>query len=278
MCTTRTLLLRQRSQLHRHQVRCRAEERPASQLADQGPKQSQEPPQQPATSNLAVSIGIGLVYAALLGYAFFLSPNQTPFRDQYFLEKLVGVGVQDGVTINSVFSQLFLIMGVYPAIYAALLIPSARSANKIPAWPFVAVSFFLGAFALGPYFALWSPSQDVQAPPRKEELEGWKNLGLKITESRANGILLLVASLVIFGQAATAGGAAWAEYGRLFDESRFVHVTSVDFLTLSCFAPFWMYNDASARQWEPRDKLLPILSLLPVVGPAIYLVLRPRAE
>ena len=64
------------------------------------------------------------------GYAFFLSPNQTPYRDMYFLEKLSGLGVNDGVQINAVFAQLFFIMGLWPCIYAALLIPSARSGNS----------------------------------------------------------------------------------------------------------------------------------------------------
>ena len=64
------------------------------------------------------------------GYALLASPNQTPYRDMYFLEKLVGLGAADGFQLNIVFTQLFFIMGIWPAIYAALLIPSARSGNK----------------------------------------------------------------------------------------------------------------------------------------------------
>jgi hypothetical protein len=64
------------------------------------------------------------------GYALLLSPNQTPYRDMYFLQKLAGLGEPDGVAINAVFTQLFFVMGLWPAIYAALLIPSARSATK----------------------------------------------------------------------------------------------------------------------------------------------------
>ena len=48
----------------------------------------------------------------------------------YFLQKLAGLGEPDGVAINAVFTQLFFIMGIWPALYAALLIPSARSATK----------------------------------------------------------------------------------------------------------------------------------------------------
>ncbi len=53
-------------------------------------------------------------------------------------------------------------------------------------------------------------------------------------------------------QALLAGGEAWQEYLQLFQESRFVHVTSADFTALSLFAPFWMWNDAEKRQWEGR--------------------------
>ncbi len=49
-----------------------------------------------------------------------------------------------------------------------------------------------------------------------------------------------------------AGPQSWAEFGRLLDESRLVHVTTLDFLCLTAFAPFWMQNDAEARDWEQR--------------------------
>ena len=61
-----------------------------------------------------------------------------------------------------------------------------------------------------------------------------------------------MSAAALWGVALTAGGPAWYEYGRLFDESKLVHVTSVDFCLLTAFAPFWMYNDAQLRGWEPR--------------------------
>jgi hypothetical protein len=64
--------------------------------------------------------------------------------------------------------------------------------------------------------------------------------------------LLTGGALFLLAAAATAGGAAWSEYLKLFDESRFVHVTSIDFLCLTAFAPFWMWNDAQQRDWGPR--------------------------
>ncbi|KAK9918857.1 hypothetical protein WJX75_007539 [Coccomyxa subellipsoidea] len=225
-----------------------------------------------------ISAAVGLLFwAAFVGYALLLSPNQTPYRDMYFLEKLTGLGVDDGVQINAVFTQLFFMMGLWPAIYAALLIPSARSGNKIPAWPFVALSFGVGVFGLGPYFALWTPSREAVAPPKPEELEGWNKLALKGTESKIGAWLIFAGAVATIAQAALAGGEAWSAYWELFVESRFVHVTTTDFAALSLFAPFWMWNDAEKRQWQGRERWLPLLSLLPFLGPAIYLTLRPKA-
>ena len=49
----------------------------------------------------------------------------------YFLEKLLGLGVDDGVKVNTVFTRLCWLMGVWPAVYASLLLPTAKSGNKV---------------------------------------------------------------------------------------------------------------------------------------------------
>lgn len=73
-----------------------------------------------------------------------------------------------------------------------------------------------------------------------------------VLESQWNAALLLGGSVVLWGLALTAGAPAWAEYGHLFDESKLVHITTLDFMLLTAFAPFWMWNDAQLRNWEPR--------------------------
>ena len=46
--------------------------------------------------------------------------------------------------------------------------------QQVPAWPFVVGSFAFGIFALGPFFALWTPIKDDhlgrRGPPKKSEL------------------------------------------------------------------------------------------------------------
>lgn len=46
-----------------------------------------------------------------MAYAVLAAPNLTPLRDQYFLEKLVNLGENDGVKINQIFTAIFNIMG-----------------------------------------------------------------------------------------------------------------------------------------------------------------------
>ena len=55
-----------------------------------------------------------------------------------------------------------------------------------------------------------------------------------------------------------------------------MHVTTIDFLLLTAFMPFWISNDAEFRG-KFKDTAL-LFGLLPVIGPALYLFLRPRSE
>lgn len=229
-------------------------------------------------SSLLISGALLAVWAGLVAYAFVFSPNQTPTIDQFILLKLVGLKPDDPYQVNTIYTSVFNMMGIYPLVYASLLIPAARS-NKLPAWPFVVGSMAMGAFALLPYMALWSPkTPPQQLPPPKEELEGWNRLFLKGAETPVLPALLAAGAGFYLFKAVTAGGDAWVDYLRLFDQSRLVHVTTVDFMLCTLLAPFWMSNDAEGRKWQQRDTLLPVLSALPLVGPAIYLVLRPKAD
>mmetsp|Transcript_16127 Transcript_16127/g.34903 ORF Transcript_16127/g.34903 Transcript_16127/m.34903 type:complete len:271 (+) Transcript_16127:1-813(+) len=246
------------------QVRCRDS-------YQAGPSQEEE------DNNTLTAIGMAALWIGLLAYVFMLAPNQTPYRDQLLIKLIVGITKDDTYQVNQVFYCLFNIMGIYPAIYASLLIPAGRSENKVPAWPFVTLSFAFGVFALLPYFVLWRPAKDLELPPPKQELEGWNKLFLRGAETPVMPAVLLAASVYLIGTALTAGSDAWLGYLKLFDESRLVHVTTLDFATLTALAPFWMSNDAQLRDWKDREKLLPILSVLPVVGPAVYLLLRPKS-
>ena len=86
--------------------------------------------------------------------------------------------------------------------------------------------------------------------------------------------MCLVATAGLLFNAFSSGVESWNAYFRLFDESKFVHVTSLDFCALSALAPLFLWNDAEKRGagWA-----LP-LAAIPMLGPLIYLILRPRAS
>lgn len=225
------------------------------------------------------SVGLFALWGALVGYAFLLSPNQVPQFDSYLLRKFLNLE-DDGVSINTVFTSLFYVMGLWPVIYTALLIPAGKS-KGLPVMPFVALSYGIGAFGLLPFMALWKPDGTVTSlpPDSKEELEGVKNVVTRGMENPFVAWGILAGVLFCIGNAAFAGSTQWKDYVTLFWMSRFVHVTSIDFMTLSLLAPFWMENDAKLRNWDGRDSpVFTLLQFTPVLGPAIYLVLRPKAD
>ncbi|KAM1164808.1 hypothetical protein ACFX13_024901 [Malus domestica] len=190
--------------------------------------------------------------------------------DMYFLKKFLNLKGDDAFRMNEVLVSIWYIMGFWPLVYSMLMLPTARSSrSKVPVWPFLILSCFGGAFALLPYFVLWRPP-----PPPVDESELTRR-PLNFLGSKLTAWISLAAGLGLIVSAGLAAGADWKEYYQYFNESKFIHATSLDFTLLSAFAPFWVYSDMTARKWFDEGSWLLFLSLVPLVGPALYLVLRP---
>ncbi|XP_015695574.1 uncharacterized protein LOC102716896 [Oryza brachyantha] len=220
-------------------------------------------------SDWTTSVLLFGIWAGLMYYVLQLAPNQTPYRDTYFLQKLSNLKGDDGFRMNEVLVSLWYIMGLWPLVYSMLLLPTGRSSkSKIPVWPFLVLSCIGGAYALIPYFVLWKPP-----PPSidEDEIGQWP---LKFLESKLTAGVTFVVGLGLFIFAAKAGGEDWHEFTRYFRESKLIHVTGLDFCLLSAFSPFWVYNDITARRWKNGSWFLPV-ALIPFVGPSLYLLLRP---
>uniref|UniRef100_A0A803MGM5 Cardiolipin synthase N-terminal domain-containing protein n=1 Tax=Chenopodium quinoa TaxID=63459 RepID=A0A803MGM5_CHEQI len=205
-------------------------------------------------------------------YVFNLSPNQTPSRDMYFLKKLSNLIGDDGFEMNRLLVSLWYIMGLWPIVYSMLLIPSGRSSkSNIPVWPFATLSFFGGVYALIPYFILWRPPPP---PVKEDELSSWplNFLESKLTAGVRTDLIYIGLGLIVYAGLAID---EWKEFYQYFRESKLVHATSLDFTLLSAFAPFWVYNDMTARKCYDKTAWLLPLSIIPFLGPALYLLLRP---
>ena len=189
------------------------------------------------------------------------------------------------------FFYLFNLMGVLPAIQAALLLPSAsKNVRSVPAWPFIVASFALGAFALLPYFVLRGRGQQQKIDVGTESSP--PSAMLRFTQSRLNGIfLLLAASALVLGAVSTSplssfsstSTESWDTFVNLFNTSKLVHVTTLDFMTLSLLAPYTALLDWEERFQGKNSSLLKssnilAFTLFPAIGPALYVALRPSGQ
>jgi hypothetical protein len=201
------------------------------------------------------------VWLLFLGYAVFFAPPSTPDTSE-LLTKLI-LAQTEG--LNPILVALFNIMGLLPIWYWFLLVPDSRI-QKIPVWPFALGLMAAGGFALLPYLALRTSS--VQAPPAQKSLS-W------IQRIFDNRWIALIAVLGVFGLGFYGlRQGDWTNYLTQFHSNQFVHIMSLDFLMLCTCLPILIQQDLTHRGLTEKD-LLWKLALIPLLGPALYIVLRP---
>lgn len=200
----------------------------------------------------------GALWLGLVVYAFFLAPPNQP--DTFPLIKDLSTGQWQG--INPLIIALFNIMGVFPMIYSCLLFFDGRG-QKLRAWPFAACSFGVGAFALLPYLALRQPNPTFT---------GQKNSLLKLLDSRWTGVLLGLGTVGLLAYGLLAGD--WGDFVQRWQTDRFIHVMSLDFCLLCLLFP-GLLGDDMARRGLHDQRLFWAVSLVPLLGAVVYLVLRP---
>ncbi|MFM2429611.1 MAG: hypothetical protein RLZZ511_824 [Cyanobacteriota bacterium] len=205
-----------------------------------------------------IQLAIALLWLGFSLYAFFLAPPSQPDT----LELITRLSTQDLAGINPLIVYLFNIMGVIPLLYSAVLYADGRG-QKIPAWPFAVGSFFLGAFALLPYFVLREPNP---------QFVGVKNRLIRFWDARIIGILIAIAAVTLLVLGLSQGN--WADFVAQWRSDRFIHVMSLDFCVLSLVFPVLLQDDLGRRGMA--DKYFWPIALVPLLGPLVYLMLRSR--
>lgn len=206
-------------------------------------------------------IGFLLLWLALIIYAFFFAPPDTP--DTIELITNLSSGSTEG--INPYLINLFNLMGILPLIYACLLIVDGRG-QKLKSTPFVLGSFFIGAFALLPYLAFRQP---------QPQFEGEKGLLIKILDSRIFGLVLTIICCYLVISAIIQGD--WSAFVAQWQTSRFVQVMSLDFCCLCLLFPSVIEADLAKRGIK-QETIWAKISLIPLLGILIYLCCRPPLE
>lgn len=130
----------------------------------------------------------------------------------------------------------FQMMGVWPLLYARILLRGVHSQRPTP-WIFVVASFAVGAFALLPAIALRRFGAPAEADP------GWLRA---FTEKSWVGQLLAGAAFVLLGWGVFAGDVDVAL--DLWRTNGFVHTFGLDFLTVSLAYPAVVAAERAAEE------------------------------
>lgn len=203
-------------------------------------------------------IGFALLWLGFSIYAFTLAPPSQP--DTFDLIVRLSSGQWDG--INPAIIALFNLMGIWPMAYACMILIDGVG-QKIPAWPFVAVSFAVGAFAILPYLALRDSNPTF---------EGAKTKLLSIVDSPWTGRALALGSVVLLGYGLIYGD--WGDFAQQWQTSRFIHVMSLDFCML-CLIVSPLVKDDMAKRGVHSSTLFWVATLVPLLGVVFYLSVRP---
>ncbi|MGA1622422.1 MAG: DUF2834 domain-containing protein [Synechocystis sp.] len=201
---------------------------------------------------------LGVLWLGLLIFAFVFAPPDNPDT----LTLIVNLSTGQWQGINPSIIALFNAMGIWPFVYAAVILVDGRG-QKFPAYPFVIGSFFLGAFVLIPYLIL-----------REENphFEGSLTWPVRVYESRITAVVLLISGLGLLWWGLVTGN--WQDFIEQWQHSRFLAVMSSDFCCLSLLFPFLVADDMKRRGQLPTLGLW-MTVLIPFVGALLYLVLRP---
>lgn len=241
-------------------------------------KASMQPssPQQPDDAFFAVgvrtpqrTIGILALWLSLIGYVAIGAPGKdaaAQAADAELLGKLIANPLDP--TVSPFFASIFSLMGIWPAWYASVLLPGASKQKPLPAAPSLVGSIAAGMFALSPYLALREARTNVTTA-ELNQLSKW-------TEGRLNAALLSLGSAIViaFGLAGNGGDLARsaAEYAELFSSQFFVHVTSLDFLSLWVLSYGVICEDAKRRGLGCPS---PLYAMAPIIGHCFWLLNRP---
>ena len=201
------------------------------------------------------------VWLVFVGYSILFAPATDANTGALVMAILQGKFQE----INWVVITLFNLMGVWPLIFMVIFGIESKT-QRIPAWPFIIGSFFLGAFVLMPYFGLRNlPSATEKGIPYKGIV--------KSLDGRILPVILLVVTIGLVLMAVIAGD--WADYATQFQKNGFVHVMSLDFLMFTALFPIALKEDLIRRNWFDRKKWI-LFSIIPLFGACSYLIAAPR--
>ncbi|MGP4068541.1 hypothetical protein [Halobacillus sp. B29] len=189
-----------------------------------------------------------LVWAGFILYAWMVAPN----GNDGYLNQLIRMNDPDPLLLT-----VFSLLGLFPITFMILLLTHDNS--RIPAWPFAAGSFILGAFALLPFFFLSTAEKN-----RSDRIPSTLK---RVLNAVYFHVLLMVSTtmLIIFGLLQ----GDFTFYAQAFKTSQFVHVMTIDLFVLTGLSIYTLHWDQQKTGVQNKSFLW---GALPVIGVMVYLV------
>ncbi|NEU74719.1 hypothetical protein PI95_019695 [Hassallia byssoidea VB512170] len=204
-------------------------------------------------------IAFWLLWGGFIAYILLLSP---PLHLEQTLTLLKNIFTLNFAEINPIILSLFALIGIWLLIYSGLLFIDGRM-QSIPFYPFALASVASGVIGLIPYLALRNPNQ---------EFSGQKDAFLNLLDSRFFGVVLSLSTIAIFAYGFGFGD--WDDFVQQFLSDRFIHGMSLAFCLFCLLFPTILGDDMARRSWN-NPQIFWTVTLLPLIGPLIYLCLRP---
>lgn len=207
----------------------------------------------------AYKVFLGIIWLGWIIHAFMFAPQQ----EVADWDGIMAMMQMDTSQWDASIIALFNLMGVWPMIMAAILLIDGRG-QKIPAWPFLLGSCVLGNFILFPYLFL------RKSNPR---FDGNKTIGVRFADSKifAIVIFLMANAMILFGLLQGNSEAFMAR----FAVNNLVNVMTIDFLLFLFAFPYILGDDMLRRGLDDKKQFW-FYTLIPVLGPCLYLLVRPR--
>jgi hypothetical protein len=161
-------------------------------------------------------------------------------------------------TLEPLLIIIFYLMGIWPAVQASLLYGDGRE-KRIPEWPFILASFFMGGYALSVYILL---RENKKAPKHHNKLQ-------RLLESNLWGLILVVSTVGLFLLGFLLGNPL--RYIDEFQKYLFVRVMTIDFLLFMMITPITIYIHSVNNSIDVPLYVL-IVGVIPILGALYYLL------
>lgn len=171
------------------------------------------------------------LWAGLLAYTTYFTSTVTP-EAALVAPAIMNTAIFtpfDG-TLSPVFVTLFFFLGILPCVFGSLLLPASKK-QKVWALPFVASSFALGFFGIGPYLGLRN-----RAPSPEILMTSDRDTGAAAFDNKITPIFLFLSTVYLVYFAFTGsyeGTDRWQGYLDLFNSQPLARISTIDFTILS---------------------------------------------